>query len=159
MAGISFRPYTPADRAACLAILESNVPRYFAPAERPQFAAWLDAPVGFYGVLSADGEAPVGCGGIALERESARVAVLTWGMIHADRHGQGWGRELLRARLARLAEMPAVDTVVLRTTGQAAGFYRRFGFREMAFLPDGYGPGFDRYELALAVPAGLCPPR
>jgi ribosomal protein S18 acetylase RimI-like enzyme len=146
-----FRPYVPADRAACLAILDSNVPRYFAPAERAQFAAFLDAPLGFYGVLSVDGEAPVGCGGIALSKESARVANLTWGMIHADRHGQGWGRALLHARLQHLAKLPGVDQVTLNTTSQAAGFYRRFGFRDAAFVPNGYGPGLDRYEMVLAL--------
>jgi ribosomal protein S18 acetylase RimI-like enzyme len=147
------RSYTPADRAACLAILESNVPRYFAPAERAQFAAWLDAPAGFYGVLCVEGEAPVGCGGIVRAKESARAAVLTWGMIHADHHRQGWGRVLLQARLARLAEMPDVNTVILNTSGAAAGFYRRFGFREVSIIPNGYGPGIDRYEMELPAEA------
>jgi ribosomal protein S18 acetylase RimI-like enzyme len=151
MAAPHFRPYAPADRAACLAILDSNVPRYFAAADRPQFAAFLDEPVGFFGVLCDDRGAPIGCGGIAPSRASARVAVLTWGMIHADHHRRGWGRVLLQTRLARLAEMPAVDRVVLHTTAAAAGFYRRFGFHEVARVPDGYGPGIDRYEMERPV--------
>jgi ribosomal protein S18 acetylase RimI-like enzyme len=153
MAGVSFRSYRPADRAACLAILDSNVPRYFAPAERAQFAAWLDAPAGFYGVLCAEGEVPIGCGGIVHAKESSRIAVLTWGMIHADRHRQGWGRALLQARLAHLLDMPDVEIVILNTSGAAVGFYRRFGFREVRIIPNGYGPGIDRYEMEL--PAGM----
>nr|MBC8799133.1 GNAT family N-acetyltransferase [Pseudomonas congelans] len=42
------RPYTLADRERCLDIFDSNVPRYFDPAEREQFARFLMAPLGQY---------------------------------------------------------------------------------------------------------------
>ena len=32
------RPYTPTDAPACLLLFDSNVPRYFAPHERQDFA-------------------------------------------------------------------------------------------------------------------------
>ena len=61
-----FRQYTNADREACLAIFDSNAGRYFSPVDQEDFAAFLDAPPGFFGVLLDDTGSVVGCGGIGV---------------------------------------------------------------------------------------------
>jgi ribosomal protein S18 acetylase RimI-like enzyme len=148
-----YRPYHPADRAACLAIFDSDAERFFAPGDRDAFAAFLDAPQGFYGVLCEDDGAVVGCGGIATH--DGRTAALTWGMLHAERHGHGLGRALARARLLRLLEMPQVARVTLNTSNETVGFYEKLGFRVVKATPDGYRAGLDRYDLELPVDEGL----
>jgi len=84
MDAFSFRPYTAADRAACLAIFDTNVPAYFAADERESFAAFLDRGHDYYVLCDGDG-APVGCGGVRV-RPDGRTAILRWGMIRAERH-------------------------------------------------------------------------
>ena len=105
-----FRPYTPADKAVCLTIFDSNAARFFSPGDREDFAGFLQEPPGFFSVL-CDEEKIVGCGGIGI-RPGTNEAVLTWGMIHADFQGRGWGNELALARVRKLAEMAPVTKVV-----------------------------------------------
>src|SRR5262249_24938432 len=85
-----YRAYTPPDRDVCLAIFDSNAERYFSPRDRAAFAAFLDDPPGFFGVLCDDDGVVVGCGGVGT-RDDGKTAVLTWGMVRRDRHGQGFG--------------------------------------------------------------------
>jgi len=54
MGAAHLRPYTAADRAACLAVFDSNVPASFAPDERAAFAAYLDGAGARYLVLADD---------------------------------------------------------------------------------------------------------
>ncbi len=54
-------PYTLSARNICLDIFDSNVPRYFDPAERKQFASFLMAPLGQYFVVERDGDV-LACG-------------------------------------------------------------------------------------------------
>ncbi len=51
--GATFRPYTPADLNACLALFDSNYPPYFHPSEREGYRAFLEdtAAQGEYFVL------------------------------------------------------------------------------------------------------------
>lgn len=149
-----FRPYTLADREACLAIFDANTPRFFAPHERPDFAAFLDAPPCFYGVLTTESGELVGCGGIGPGRDT-RVAVLAWGMLHPDHHGAGLGRRLLLARLARLIDLPDVTGVRMDTSHETVGFFERLGFRVTHFTPNGYREGLHRYDLELRVDEAL----
>jgi ribosomal protein S18 acetylase RimI-like enzyme len=149
-----YRAYTPADRAACLAIFDSNAERFFAPGDREALAAFLDAPRGFFGVLCEDDGTVVGCGGLGTHDEG-RTAVLTWGMVHADRHGQGLGKALGLARLLRLNEMPEVRRVRLNTSNVTVGFFQKLGFRVLKFTPNGYRGGLDRYDLELPVDDAL----
>src|SRR5262245_31298649 len=112
---MQFRAYTFADELACLAIFHSNAARYFLPGHREQFLAFLQSPPGFFGVLCDDDGQVLGCGGVGV-RPGTRDAVLTWGMIHANRHGRGVGSLLLLERLRRLKKMLDVDRVVLHTS-------------------------------------------
>jgi ribosomal protein S18 acetylase RimI-like enzyme len=122
-----YRAYTPADRLACLAIFDSNAERYFSPGDRADFDHFLDTPPGFFGVLCDEAETVVACGGIAV-RDDGCTAVLTWGMVTAERHGQGLGKALTLARLERLKDFPGVRYVVMNTSQETVGFYQKLGF-------------------------------
>ncbi|BDP42366.1 N-acetyltransferase [Deinococcus aetherius] len=147
----TIRPFTPADREACLALFDSNVPDFFLPQERAEFEAWLGQPFdsgeyGEYFVLE-DGGRVVACGGVWLDPGQAeRPAGFSWGMVAREAHHRGYGSALLRFRLERLRELGARE-VHLDTSQHTAPFYARFGFREVRRTPSGYGPGLDRVDM------------
>ncbi len=140
----SHRAYRATDQAACLAVFASNVPRFFHEGERQDFAAFLRDEAEHYLVV-LEGEAIVGCGGFALS-EDRQQASLCWGMVRRDRHTQGMGAQLLRARLQAIAATSAVS-VRLVTSQHTAGFYRRFGFVVQAVAVDGLASGLDAVEM------------
>lgn len=150
----TIRLYHHADREACLAIFDSNIPRFFAPDERELFATFLDRFKATYLVLCDPDGAVIGCGGMAV-RPDGRTAILRWGMIHAARQRQGLGRDLTLARLRLAVADPAVVQIILYTTGLAAGFYRILGFADTEILPDHYAPGLARHTLEVAVDEGF----
>ncbi|HEX2080597.1 MAG TPA: GNAT family N-acetyltransferase [Longimicrobium sp.] len=147
------REYTRADRDACLAVFDSNVPAYFVAAEREAFAAFLDGLPGPYLVVEDGAGAIVGCGGYAIAPET-RTADLCWGMVARGRHGTGLGRLLLDARLDGIRADPRVDAVALNTSQHTRGFYERRGFVTERVVPDGFAPGLDRCDMRLVTAAG-----
>lgn len=143
------RAYTPADREACLALFDSNVPRFFVEAERDGYAAFLDDMRWPYQVIERDGRI-VACGGHAVEPDGRTVS-LCWGMVEQGLHGQGLGRTLTEARLAAARAEPGVVSVRLDTGQHTTGFYERFGFVIEGVVKDGYAPGSDRHDMRLML--------
>lgn len=86
---MDFRPYTPADHAACAALCGPFTP-----------------PTYFY-VLDHDGQI-LGCGGFTHDGE------LVLGTVHPDFRRQGLGRFLLLARLRELAKLPGLTRARLQ---------------------------------------------
>jgi ribosomal protein S18 acetylase RimI-like enzyme len=144
----TFRPFTPEDRAACLALFAANTPGWFAPHEQEQYESFLDdAPARYFVVLDSDG-AIVGAGGIEVET-TRPVGWLTWGMVDPTRHGQGLGKELLAYRLEQLRANLRVHRVCIDTSQLTAPFYEKYGFTTQRIIPDGYAKGLHRYEMEL----------
>ncbi|UCC25797.1 MAG: GNAT family N-acetyltransferase [Gemmatimonadales bacterium] len=139
------RRFLPEDRAACLAVFDSNVPGFFRSAERQAFQAFLEDPPGPFLVLEDRAEGIVGCGGIA--EEGGGLASLCWGMVKSSRHGQGLGRRMLEARLDLMRRDPGIGTVRLETLPQTVGFFEKSGFQVASRERDGYAPGVDRVVL------------
>ncbi|KPY78343.1 GNAT family N-acetyltransferase [Pseudomonas amygdali] len=141
-------PYTLSARNICLDIFDSNVPRYFDPAERKQFASFLMAPLGQYFVVERDGDV-LGCGGY-LVLSNPSVAELTWGMVHGEQHGSGLGRFLTQARLDVVRSLPGVTRSHIDTSQHVQGFYLNLGFVVTSVEVDGHGPGIDSIRMELA---------
>lgn len=148
--GFAFRPWTPADREACLALLDANSPRFFGARDRKDYLAFLAHPdLPYWVVLDRDG-AIVGCGGAAIAPER-RAGFLTFGMVHPERHGQGLGTLLTAFRLRWLAAQPGIDRVLIDTSNETEGFYARFGFRTLRVIPDAYAPGLHEHDMELVL--------
>ena len=141
------RPYQPSDREACLALFESNVPRFFHAGERQDFIEFLDAAESAY-VVVTEGDAVVGSGGFTLS-DNGQVANLCWGMVRRDHHGQGLGALLLNARLQAIAANTSACFVRLATSQHTEGFYRRHGFQIQSVEKDGFALGLDEVEMRL----------
>ena len=147
------RRYRGEDRAACLALFDSNVPDYFAALERADFIRTLDEiddGIVAYWLIEREGEGVVACGGYAASDGEASVAVLCWGMVRRDLHRRGLGERLLSERLRRIDADPAFAWCVLETTQHSRGFYARHGFRAVREQRDGFAPGFDLVEMRRA---------
>lgn len=152
------RDYTTADRSACLAVFDSNVPEFFVPAEREEFAAFLDALPGPYLVAEDEAGRVLGCGGYAVT-PGTTTADLCWGMVRRERHGTGLGRLLLDARLERVRADARADAVALKTSQHTRAFYERVGFHTERVISDGFAPGLDRCDMRLFLAPPDASPR
>ena len=140
------REYEAADRSVCLAIFDSNCPKYFSVPEREEFAAWLDEEDrASYSVIERDGKV-VACGGIFHEPKDDSVG-MAWGMVHQDLHRQGLGRRLTEFRLQQMAEQFPRSIQRLGTSQRTFEFYEKMGFRVEKITPNGYAEGIDRYDM------------
>lgn len=147
-ASLRVRAYEPRDRAACLAIFDSNVPGSFLPFERAAFAEFLDRADRAYLVIEGDGGAIVACGGYAVA-PGTTTADLCWGMVVQERQGTGLGRMLVEQRLARIAAHPAITRVAMNTSHHTQAFYERLGFTTARVTENGIAPGLHRYDMIL----------
>lgn len=143
---LTFRPYTPADAPACLAILDSNTPPYFDPKERPDFVSFLERMPCPYFVLEKD-EQLVACGGYGEDKNGD--IVLAWGMVHRDLHRQGLGSILLQERIADIRANHPGKRIVIDTSQHSQEFFRRQGFVITDQKENFYGPGLHRVDMEL----------
>lgn len=120
---MDIRPYSPADRDACLEIFDSNLPLE----SRHLFATFLDGVPADFFVAEHNNEI-VACGGFEINGETAR---LQWGMVHSKLQRQGLGRFLLFYRMRQITRNAAVQMVTLECPRQAAPFFASQGFREV----------------------------
>jgi GNAT superfamily N-acetyltransferase len=146
---MDLRPYRPSDREACLAVFDSNAPRFFDASERAGFEAFLDAPDCAYFAMEHEG-ALVGCGGYGFE-ENGKTASLVWGMVRADLHRRGLGRLLLLFRLREIGKTSGVELVRVATSQLTAPFFQKQGFKAISVQKDGYAPGIDRIEMLMKL--------
>lgn len=145
------RPYAAADREPCLELFDSNTPASFTAAERPDYAAFLDAMPCPYFVLEHDGRI-VGAGGYAIQGAEGR---LVWGMIGKPWQRQGLGRFLVMYRLREIGKAGDTATVGIDTSQHTAPFFAKLGFKTLRVDPDFYAPGLDR--VAMVKKMTVCP--
>lgn len=146
MNGLRIEEYRPSDRSDCLAVFDSNVPRFFGGHERDELASFLDGPSGVYLVVRRE-SSTVACGGVARVGEDA---VLCWGMVHADHHRQGLGRALRDHRLA-ITRRWGVRRVRIETSQRTEAFFAPAGFVVTERERDGFGAGLDRVTMVLVA--------
>jgi predicted GNAT family N-acyltransferase len=147
---VRVREYLPADREACLAMFDGNVPAYFAPAERADYETFL-AALDFPYLVIEDETGLVACGGWTRRKCDAGAADLCWGMVRHDRHKSGLGHALMQARLDQIAAAGGVRSVVLQTSQHTEGFFARYGFVTHRVETDGFAPGLHLHEMRLTL--------
>ena len=147
---MTVRDYLPADRAACLAVFDSNVGGSFLASERADFETFLDTLPGPYLVIEENGVI-IACGGYAPNEEAPDTADLCWGMVRLDLQGTGIGKLLVGARLNRIRAGSAFSSVFLKTSHETAPFYERFGFVTQQVVENGIAEGLHRYDMKLTL--------
>lgn len=138
------RPYSAADKMACMDVFESNIPNFFDATERGMLSSFLDDPQGQYFVVELGGHV-IGSGGFAKEKRGQ--ARFTWGMVHRDHHGDGLGRLLAEHRLREIEQTGQFTETELFTTPKVAPFFEKFGFEIRKTKPDGFAPGMDQVQM------------
>ncbi|UXI02555.1 GNAT family N-acetyltransferase [Photobacterium sp. TY1-4] len=146
---MTFKRYETADRTQCINIFDSNLNTFFAPSERDEFIAFLDAldASSDYFVYT-NGDRILACGGIEKHRN---LGSLSWGMVHRDFHGQKLGTQLTDYRLSRLKADQTVTTITIETSQHTQGFYAKRGFVVTSQTKDGFGPGIDCVVMARQI--------
>lgn len=147
------------DRAACIAVFDSNVPEYFNASERPVFLAFLESSdflpprlrgsgnaAGYLHVVESAG-AVVGCGGWYLD---GTIANLSWGMVARPSHGRGFGRFLLQERVKSIRADGRATAIRVRTTASIRGFFEHAGFHSVR-ESEGLVKEMPLVELVLAL--------
>ncbi len=142
------REFNENDEAGCLAVMQSNMPTYFADYELAEFQLDLENRARLakrkcwpYFVLVTNGRIRA-CGGYEVDRRSN--AHLLWGMVDRNEHRSGLGSLLLEHRLRQMRQRQVAKQVLLDTTPASFGFYRKAGFVQTGFEKDGYAPGLDK---------------
>lgn len=157
---ITIRPYTPTDKPACIAAFKSNMPRFFAPAELPDFEEWLrEQDARYTSPLKNNNEQyyvallnkkVIGCGGYYIDT-AKQEAKMTWGLITNSLHKRGFGKQLFRYRVNVIRSVCPLCRIGLDTTQHAYSFFGKLGFTVTRITKNGYGPGLDRYDMELPV--------
>jgi ribosomal protein S18 acetylase RimI-like enzyme len=146
---ITIRPYAPENEATCMAIFDSNLPKYFTQAERDLFLNYLRRKDIVYFVAEHRDEV-TGCAGYWIDDYG--LAHLVWGMVHSARHLQGIGAALLKWRFERIRQTPYAWCVLINTSQHTAPFFARYGFQAIRTIPDGYQAGLDKIFMRATLP-------
>jgi len=150
------REFKPSDRLDCIEIFKGNMPKFFAPAELPDFVSCLDNLDSgkklfknalnekyFVAVLS---NKIVACGGYYIVEDENR-GNMVWGMVDNTFHKMGIGRKLLEYRIQEIKKLNPENTVSLDTTQYSYQFFEKLGFTTTNITKDFYGEGLDRYDM------------
>jgi GNAT superfamily N-acetyltransferase len=144
------RDYAASDRDAALACFRSNVPAFFSAEDEDWFTSALDEPDGPNFVVVCDGQV-VGFGGYEVS-PSYNHAVLVFGQIHAQWHGNGLGTMLLMHRIDHLkTHAQPTKYLIIDTTLKVAPFYVRHGFEIVSHWREGFRDGADKVDLRLVL--------
>ena len=145
------RLYSPSDRSACLSIFDSNCPEFLDPSERADYEEFLDsfAVSKGYLVFEQSGDIVAG-GGIAFYPDD-NTGWFCWGLVARDKHRQGLGRQLTKARIDLARGRQGITQLELDTSQKTKAFYESFGFVTKQITENGYGPGLDRYDMVLSL--------
>lgn len=155
---MKIRLYKAADRDACIAIFNSNVPLYFDATEIRGLHHWLNAKdrgelayktnkQEVYYVLEENGVV-VGCAGYYIPESEAR-ANMVWGMVQRNEHKKGFGSILLEYRIQQIKNTEPGLRITLDTSQHCNTFFEKFGFQTTKITPDGYGQGLHRYDMIM----------
>lgn len=128
------RSYQEADQPAVLALLEKNIPRYFAPEEWEDLRRYQESEREVYFVLEVE-KVLIGAGGINFF-PSEKKARISWDFLDPDWQGQGLGSRLLAYRLEWIRQREEYDWIEVRTSQFAFRFYEQAGFRVQEIKKD-----------------------
>ena len=153
---MNIRTYNKNDHAACMEIIKSNTPEFFAIEEITLFKEWLIAqengvlayPVSeeeYYFVLEVNNDI-LGCAGYLLVENSNEI-YLSWGMVNRNFQKLGYGKKLLDYRIKSISQNFPDRKISLSTTQDIAPFFEKYGFNIINITPKFYSDSLDRYEM------------
>ena len=144
---VTFRPYSLAERDACLGLFDANCPEFFAPNERDDYLNFLDTSPGGYELCIANDQV---AGAFGLIGTGTRRRSLNWIMLNPQFQGLGIGSAVMDrvTTLAVAAELEAVD---IAASHKSAPFFAKFGAVTTGIIQDGWGSGMHRVDMSLPI--------
>jgi predicted GNAT family N-acyltransferase len=97
-------------------------------------------------LLATDQGAPVGSARLLLDGDSGKIGRVC---VLASHRGRGIGADLIRAAVARFAQMPQITRVKLGAQTHALEFYARLGFN--AYGPTYMDAGIEHRDMVLTL--------
>jgi ribosomal protein S18 acetylase RimI-like enzyme len=79
----------------------------------------------------------------------AKLARISWDIIHPDFQGKGIGKKLTLHRIDQIKRNPAINLVMVRTTQIVYKFYQQLGFELKKTEKNYWAEGFDLYQMQL----------
>ncbi|MCZ4409727.1 GNAT family N-acetyltransferase [Cryomorphaceae bacterium 1068] len=146
---IRIRPYQEKDKSAVLDLLRKSTPMYFHPAEESDLVQYLNEEVEDY-FVALSGEQIIGSGGVNYFPAEIKARI-SWDIIDTDFQGKGIGRLLVEHRLAVIQRRADINTVEVRTSQIAHGFYYKMGFSLGSVEKDYWAKGFDLYRMRYSL--------
>lgn len=143
---LQIRGYKEEDKARCLELFQSNLPKYFASHELALFDKFLDTSNPKEYFVAENENIILACGGVFLDKRFGK-ANLSWGMVHSDYHGKGIGRKFTQFRVEKMKEIYPERGAMLETSQFTFPFYEKMGFVTKKISPGGFGAGFDKYYM------------
>jgi GNAT superfamily N-acetyltransferase len=128
------RAYTRVDVDACRSLYSLNEPGRFPLGYLDLFTESLESPLYSFLVVESAGQV-VAVGGICRAPDVRSGCWLVFGMVHPDRHREGFGTAMLLARLAALPRPTDRWWAFLSSAGGSSTFYERFGFQYCGRTP------------------------
>lgn len=122
---LRFRPYEPADFAACCEIYSKNAPGRFPEGHIVRFESYLHREEKTFLIAEHDSKI-VGCGG--LDFTGPDTAILCYGLVDPQFQRQRVGAMLALLRIAQLAPRPQGYYVFIFALESSIRVYRKFGF-------------------------------
>ena len=148
---MEIREYHSSDEAACLMIMQSNIPEYFRENDLTDFSGFLKNLPGPFFVVTDSNSDVIACGGIAFGITTSTEAILCYGMVVHTHLYQGIGLQLLKKRLDYFLPLaPQVERILVNTTQKTEGFFRKFGFSIVERELNGFGTGLDHVSMMAA---------
>jgi predicted GNAT family N-acyltransferase len=74
---------------------------------------------------------------------------LAWGMVHADFQDRGIGKKFTTYRIDLLKTAYSGSKYEIETSQHTAAFYGELGFVTDEVIIDGFGKGFDKYNMSM----------
>ncbi|MBT3067521.1 GNAT family N-acetyltransferase [Rhodoferax sp. U11-2br] len=144
---VHFRPYSRNERETCLGLFDANCPEFFAPGERLDYASFLDTGSACYELCQVQGQV---VGAFGLTGHGRLCRSVSWLLLHPSFQDMGIGSAVM-ARLIRLAISLGLELVEIAASHKSAPFFTKFGAVINGFIPDGWGAGMHRVDMALAI--------
>jgi GNAT superfamily N-acetyltransferase len=135
------------DRDGCLAVFDENCPEFFAPHERVDYAAFLDADPEGYWVCVLDERI---AGAFGLRNIDAHTAVLNWILLARTSQGHGLGGNILQQAL-QTTRNSGRSLLRISASHRSAPFFARFGAVQRSRHEHGWGPDMHRVEMHILV--------
>ncbi|MEH6590742.1 MAG: GNAT family N-acetyltransferase [Halioglobus sp.] len=144
-ANVTFRPYVPTDKLACLGLFDANCPEFFAPNERLDYVGFLDDNPLSYELCLVEGQI---VGAFGLVGDGSQLKSLNWILLNPRSHGMGIGSAIMD-RVSTLARTSGMRLVTIAASHKSAPFFAKFGAVEVAVTDNGWGPGMHRVDMEL----------